>query len=109
MITVSLYKKNNNYYKLLIKGHANYAKHGNDIVCAAVSALSYSLYLGLNNVLNLSENIKAKQEDGFFNLILDKPDEKTEILFKTFVESIKSVEENYKKCIVILYKEEDDA
>nr|DAX63371.1 MAG TPA: YsxB-like protein [Caudoviricetes sp.] len=36
-------KYSNKDYSLEIKGHAGYAPHGQDILCASVSALSYAL------------------------------------------------------------------
>ena len=40
MIKVTLHQKNNHVYRLRYEGHAGYSKHGNDIVCAAVSMLT---------------------------------------------------------------------
>lgn len=42
MIRVN-YFRNGNSYKLSVKGHAGYAMHGNDIVCAGVSSIAYAL------------------------------------------------------------------
>lgn len=39
MITATFQKKNNQFVSYSVSGHANYAPHGQDIVCAAVSAL----------------------------------------------------------------------
>lgn len=39
MIQVNVEKKQGNYQKFSIDGHAEYAEAGQDIVCAAVSAL----------------------------------------------------------------------
>lgn len=42
MSTQVLYKKNdNNFFEyIIIKGHTNYAESGQDIVCAAISAIT---------------------------------------------------------------------
>ena len=39
MITIKVRKKNGSYEEFISKGHAGYAEAGQDIVCAAVSAL----------------------------------------------------------------------
>ena len=39
MITVTVSKKNNSYISFVSEGHAGYAEEGQDIICAAVSAL----------------------------------------------------------------------
>ena len=40
MIKVRLYQKNNHVYRLHFEGHAGFAEHGSDIVCASVSMLT---------------------------------------------------------------------
>ena len=37
---------------ILIEGHAEYADHGEDIVCAGVSAILYTAQLGLVEMAN---------------------------------------------------------
>jgi len=61
--------------KILVTGHANYKKHGEDIVCAAVSA---SLIVTANAIehLGLNRSIDLTVRDGYFQLIL-KEEEKT--------------------------------
>ena len=39
MITVTVSKKNSSYTEFVSRGHAGYAEEGQDIICAAVSAL----------------------------------------------------------------------
>ena len=55
MITVTIYKKSNQYLGFDINGHAGYAEEGSDIICAAVSVLS----------LNTLNSIEAFTEDEF--------------------------------------------
>ena len=42
MIKVTLYQKDNHVYRLRYEGHAGYAEHGSDIICAAVSMLTFN-------------------------------------------------------------------
>lgn len=37
------YRRSESFHHLTIKGHAGYSAHGNDIVCAAVSAMTAEL------------------------------------------------------------------
>ena len=39
MINITVKKRNGSYLDFLSRGHAGYAEEGQDIVCAAVSAL----------------------------------------------------------------------
>ena len=47
MITATFKKRSNQFVSYSVKGHANYAPNGQDIVCAGVSAL----YTAVTNVL----------------------------------------------------------
>ena len=55
MINVCMIKENGHYKKFVIDGHAGYAEEGEDIVCAAVSAL----------VINAINSIEEFTEDAF--------------------------------------------
>ena len=48
-----------------ISGHAGYAAHGEDIVCAAVSAVAQAVAMGLEMVAGASE--RAQIRDGFLS------------------------------------------
>lgn len=66
MIRVN-YLREGNHHKLSVKGHAGYASHGNDIVCAGVSAISYALLGYLNQAgCDISE---ARADSG--DLLID--------------------------------------
>lgn len=46
-MTVIRYIQNKNIYKLEVDGHSDFAKSGQDIVCSAASAITYSLISAL--------------------------------------------------------------
>lgn len=51
-----------------IKGHAEYAEHGKDIVCAAVSAILQTAQLGLSEI--------AKQYPEYVKVMYELEDKK---------------------------------
>ena len=57
MITVTVSKKNNSYISFVSEGHADYAEEGQDIICAAVSAL-------VINTVNSLEQLTAPISEG---------------------------------------------
>jgi uncharacterized protein YsxB (DUF464 family) len=70
MITVNIERdKNENIVAFFVEGHAEYAPYGEDIVCAAVSAIVQTAVFGLINYLNLYPNIDTK--DGCLDCRLD--------------------------------------
>ncbi|MDK2856190.1 MAG: uncharacterized protein PWQ86_1403 [Bacillota bacterium] len=57
-----------------VEGHAGWAPHGRDIVCAGVSALTQAALLGLEEYLALSPNVKVKE--GFLHCRLRGAEQK---------------------------------
>ena len=52
------------YHHLEIKGHAGYSEQGGDIVCAGVSAITYTLLGFLNNREDDIWHLRAHTESG---------------------------------------------
>lgn len=78
---------------ITVRGHAGYAEKGKDIVCAAVSVLTY----------NLQESIERLTEDtvGFCygqnetTISFGRVSEKTKLLFDSFIVGIEMLSYNY--------------
>lgn len=57
MIKVKISKKNKSIKALEIRGHAEYAEHGKDIVCAAVSFLAFNTIDTFTDLLDMKNDI----------------------------------------------------
>ena len=83
------------------RGHADFADAGEDIVCAAVSALTQGTLNGLLNVLN--------EKDGVLTASLgDVPENKragAQLLLKTLVSALQMIEADYARHIRVIFKE----
>lgn len=88
------FSNDKNKYKLIVKGHAELADAGNDIVCAGVSALVCSLAQAL-----LDNEIKAivTKENGYMLLSSDVTAE-TKIMFDMTVAGLKKIKTLYPFC-----------
>ena len=63
MITANFHYKNNKVESYEISGHAFAGEPGEDLVCAAVSAVTFGL---TNSIINLDESeLSIKMEDGY--------------------------------------------
>lgn len=51
-------------------GHSEFAAHGEDIVCAAISVLTQTAVIGLEEVLRLDVRVEIK--DGYLECLLPK-------------------------------------
>lgn len=108
MIEAVFNKKSDNLVSVIIKGHAESVEQGYDMVCSAVSAISQSILIGITEVLKL--NIKYSLEDGFLSFSLDDIDEndilKCQVLMKTMLLGLKSIEISFSEYIVVKEVEE---
>ena len=67
-----------------VTGHANTAPHGQDIVCAGISALTQTAVLGLDRQLKKKVHVKIASGNLQMDL-LDKPDTLTDAVLETML------------------------
>jgi uncharacterized protein YsxB (DUF464 family) len=98
MIKVLIKREEKKFVSLIVKGHANSAPHGEDLVCAAVSAI---LTGGLNN-LNDVKNFDIKLNEGDASVIAKSSvSSHDEIVLETIIVSLKTIEESYPEFIAV--------
>lgn len=105
MIKVLVIKtqKEDRINNVTIKGHADYAENGSDIVCSAVSALTLGTINSVESLLKIDlkpeQNLKS---GGFLSwnvpLIENKvTDSQLQLLMKSLIESLLMIEQEYKR------------
>lgn len=102
MITIEFKPKT---FTLDITGHAEHGEKGEDIVCAAISTLFYTLAESLYSVKEMmAEDIVFSDEDGNGHLSC-KPKAEYEanvsLIYWTILNGFQLVAENYKKNVVL--------
>ena len=90
------------------KGHTGYASSGEDIVCAAVSALTQTAYLGVLELVGIESDIS--QNDGELRVSLSEAlspegQRAAELILGTMLLGLGSIEENYSDYLKIVKKE----
>ncbi len=55
-----------------IVGHSGYGYQGEDIVCAGVSSIAQTAYLGLMDIVGLQLDVKIDQKKGYLKVVLPK-------------------------------------
>lgn len=96
MINIEILHKDDVVVGINVVGHAGYAPYGQDVVCAAVSAASDMLLIGLLEVLKI--DVEYCEDSGIMYCVLKDKDAKNEraikahTLLKSFHEYIKRVE-----------------
>ena len=98
MINVKISKVGTRFNFLEVKGHANSAEYGQDLVCAAVSAVVTG---GFNNLVNV-KNYEIKLEEGHAYFKSERPlDAHDEVVIDTIICGLKTIAENNDKFITI--------
>ncbi|KGG80191.1 hypothetical protein Y919_07755 [Caloranaerobacter azorensis H53214] len=114
MTKVTIYKnKRGSIIGYELKGHAGYAEYGKDIVCAAISVLSQTALIALNEVCGIDTNdikYRIDEEKGHLSVII--PDNltkekrfKADIVFETMIVGIKGLLKEYPDYLTLEYGE----
>ena len=91
-----------------MSGHALFADHGSDIVCAGASAVSFGAINAIHELTGITPEIE-QGEEGFLNCrfpehISDSVQENIQLLLKGMVISLQTIEEQYGEHIKITFK-----
>lgn len=99
MTKIQVKKNELGIQEIKLSGHAFFSDYGNDIVCAALSMLSYTIG---NQMLIIDEdNSKVEIKEGFFLLANSTGNQKIILLFDTLFLGLKMLEEQYPKQVKI--------
>ena len=84
------------YRGIVMEGHAGYAGEGQDIICAAVSALVINTVNSLEQLTG--DSIKAKEKDGFVSFTFTAPiSEGGTLLMDSLLLGLTEIEHSYSK------------
>ncbi|MFH1096267.1 MAG: ribosomal-processing cysteine protease Prp [Candidatus Desantisbacteria bacterium] len=103
MITITIVRDDSQkIIEFCVTGHADYTNKGDDIVCAAVSAVVQTAVEGLKKYL--PEGIHVKKEKGILHLSIIKGEnvQESSIILETMLLGLKRIEENYQEYIRIV-------
>ena len=108
MITVTAIRENGAVVGFTVSGHANMGEYGEDLVCAAVSAVVQTAILGITEVCRIQAGVSI--EDGQTSCILEKDVtgdamERASIVFETMLCGLRSIQSSYPKTLKFRNKE----
>ncbi len=92
------------------QGHTGYAEAGQDIVCAAVSALTQSTLNGLKNVLGAPvifdiDDQSATLEARLAPEATEADIRQAQLLLRTLLEGLQAIQRSYPRNVRIIYEE----
>ncbi len=99
MVKVKVNKKQNQITSIIISGHANYAQHGEDLVCAGVSSIA----IGACNALDLlvHDCCLFEIDNGFIKIEVVDNNSQVQLLLESIIIQLSTMERSYKKFIRI--------
>jgi len=108
MITVTVTRENGNPVGFTVTGHANMGVYGEDLVCAAVSAIVQTAILGITEICHIQAGVSIAE--GQTTCILSKdtdPEEirRASIVFDTMIAGLRSIQASYPKTLKFRNKE----
>lgn len=79
--------------KVTVKGHANYAEPGQDIVCAAISTLSQVFVASVEGLT--AAQIKTAQTGGYMEIVIEESTERAQVLLDSFLLGCRMIADEY--------------
>lgn len=109
MIDVTINKKENKIFSFVLSGHAESGPYGYDLVCAAVSAVSFGAVNAVGELCDIRLHTEQGKEGGFLSVTLphaidEYTWEKASLLFEAMVISLQTIEREYSQFIKIKMK-----
>ncbi|WP_163653253.1 ribosomal-processing cysteine protease Prp [Listeria sp. PSOL-1] len=105
MIQVTVEQKNDHIISFTMNGHANYAEHGSDLVCAGASSIAFGMVNAISEVCDFDPIIK--KSEGFLRYTLPEAyikNETVQILLTGMVNQLRSLAYSYPDHIKISSK-----
>lgn len=107
MIHVQIERNKRNEIKsFTMDGHADFAPHGSDIVCAGVTAVSFGTVNAIAKLCHVELETETAEDGGFLRCIVPNgldalTYEKVQLLLEAMVVALKSIEVEYGKYVRI--------
>lgn len=96
MICFTVWKSENQYRGFESSGHAGYAEEGEDIICAAVSALVINTVNSIEKFTEDGFRLEQAEDGGYLRLYFTVlPGEKAALLMDSLVLGISGIEADY--------------
>lgn len=109
MTTIQIYTKNGSIVRYQATGHAEYANHGEDIVCAAISTNLQFPLAGITEILGIIPRFEVQEGNLSVDLRemdLQGKDREINILLESMRLMLRELTKEYPKYLKLVEKEE---
>ena len=87
-----------------VSGHAGFAEHGSDVICAGVSVLVINCINSIEHFSNTKFDLIQNEKDGVIDFTCKEPlDDRAVVLLQSLLYGLKEIQDTYGKEYVILH------
>ncbi len=108
MITVTITKDQSDRMQAFeMSGHADFAEHGKDLVCAGASAVSFGAVNAIIALTGVTPEILQGDGGGYLKVLLPEASEKDDdiqLIVQAMIVSLQTIEVDYGQHIKIILK-----
>ena len=109
MTKIVFHKQGEDFVRIVSKGHTGYAVHGEDIVCAALSALIQGAAIGILKVVGVEAEYRVNEDKGSLDLVIPANIGASErhdcnVILGTLFASVEDLREGYSEYIEVEVK-----
>ena len=84
--------------KFVVSGHSGSAEHGHDLVCSAISSITFGLANAVDELIQESE---IEIDENKITISIPHPNKNTEFVMRTGLIQLNTVEESYSQYVKI--------
>lgn len=96
MISIVIEKAEGQYHRVLCRGHAGYARSGEDIVCAAVSILVINTVNAIDRFTQTRFQLHSDDSEGYIEAVFDREvTDQAGLLLDTMVMGLEEIHIQY--------------
>jgi uncharacterized protein len=108
MITVTITKdRSDRIHAFEMSGHADFAEHGKDLVCAGASAVSFGAVNAIIALTGITPEILQGDDGGYLKVLLPEDVEKDDdiqLIVQAMIVSLQTIESDYGQHIKLIFK-----
>ena len=88
-----------------MSGHADFAEHGKDLVCAAASAVSFGAVNAVLTLTHVTPTIQQGEDGGYLQVVFPETEEDhdVQLIVRAMIVSMQTIEQDYGQFIKITY------
>ena len=88
-----------------MKGHADFAEHGKDLVCAGASAVSFGAVNAVIALTGITPQIQQGTDGGYLKVVFPETekDDDVQLIVKAMIVSLQTIEQDYGQHIKLIF------